>query len=206
MGLSIHYRGTLTDKRAIGRFIDEVEDIAKAMQWPCRVLDEDWSRPPDIQLEFHAPGQASLSGHAGLKGVSFSPHPQCETVTLFFNASCMLTSPLAVAFSAEEGYPAQLDWQSVKTQYAGVETHVAIVRLLRYLQGKYLHDLEVHDEGGYWETNDLAALQAKLDFLGQVIDELGDRLENLEVSGDGKEDIVARIEEVLREMKRKRRE
>jgi hypothetical protein len=206
MGLSIHYRGTLTDKRAIGRFIDEVEDIAKAMGWPYRILDEDWSRPPDVTLEFSSPGQATLMGDAALKGISFLPHPQSEDVSLFFNASSILTCPLMVAFSAEEGYPARVDWLSVKTQYAGVETHVAIVRLLRYLQGKYLHDLEVHDEGGYWETNDLAMLQTQLDFLGQIIAELGDRLKNLEVSGASQEDIVARIEEVLREMERKRRE
>lgn len=200
MGLTIHYKGALTDKRAIGRFIDEVEDIAKSMEWPYSILDQDWSRPPDITVSHHLPGRISLEGHAGLKGISFSPHPQCETVSLFFNASCFLTSPWGVAISAEEGYPAMADWQSVKTQFAGPEIHVVIVRLLRYLQGKYLHDLEVQDEGGYWENGDFEALKAKIAKIDLTLNQLDERLSTMKTSGE--DDIIERIERVLRDMRR----
>jgi hypothetical protein len=200
MGLTIHYKGALTDKRAIERLIDEVEDIAKSMGWDYSILDEDWGIPPDIELSYHLPGSISLEGHSGLKGISFQPHPQCETVSLFFNASCILTSPWSVAISAMEGYPAKADWQSVKTQFAGPETHVAIIHLLRYMQGKYLHDLEVLDEGEYWESSDFEMLNAKMRILDQALNQIEEQLSTLESSGRG--DIVERIERVLRDMRR----
>ncbi len=197
MGVSIHYRGALTDKRAVSQFIEEVEDIARTMQWPYTVLDEDWAHPPTAEVESREGGAIFLEGHAGLKGISFEPHPRCESVSLFFNASGVITSPLHVALSASEGYPAQAQWLSVKTQFAGPDTHVAVVKLLRYLQGRYLHELEVSDEGGYWETGDYGQLAANMNIVDEAIRQLASDLrENRQDS-----DIVAQIEKLLKELR-----
>ncbi|MCB0572341.1 MAG: hypothetical protein KDC66_21385 [Phaeodactylibacter sp.] len=197
MGVSIHYRGTLTDKRAVFRFIEEVEDIARTMQWPYTLLDEDWSQAPTAELEKQAGGIISVGGHAGLKGISFIPHPRCESVTFFFNASGIITSPIQVALSAHEGYPSAAQWQFVKTQFAGPDTHVVLVKLFRYLQGKYLHDLEVSDEGGYWETGDYGRLADAINRLNEAIEQLSNDLSAHRQDSD----IVAQIEKLLKELK-----
>lgn len=196
MGLSIHYRGSLTDKRRINDFIDEVEDIAQSLEWPFRVLDDSWAQKPDANLTTNSAGQAEITGNLGLKGVLFTP-PKCESVSLCFNASGELSSMMNVIMSAEDDYMDAMSWISVKTQFAGAEVHIAIVKLLRYLKGKYLHDLEVDDEGDYWETGDAKLLGQKLDFLGDMIERVAGALEHLEHT-DGT-DIVDKIERVLRE-------
>ena len=202
MGLSLHYRGTLTDKRAIYQLADEVEDIAKAMNWRYAILDEDWSRPPTAKLDNTDTGGIEITGTLALKGISFQVHPRSEWVYLFFNASCVISSPAQVAMSASEGYPAQAKWQSVKTQFAGADAHVAIVRLLRYLKGKYLHDLEVSDEGAYWETGDYEKLKSRIEKLDRDMEILGDELASLNKESS-EDDIVERIEKVLREMRKR---
>ncbi len=202
MGLSIHYRGTLTDKRAIYQLIEELEDIAKAMQWPYTVLDEDWGQRPTASLDHNTPGVVNITGKLALKGIQFKPHPDCQSAPFFFNASCVLTSPVQVALSAEEGYAVKNRWQSVKTQFAGPDTHAVLVRLLRYLQTKYLHDLEVSDEGGYWESGDFDALKEKMDFLDKAIDKVGQALNRIDMDVEDEEDVVAKIEQILRDLKK----
>ncbi|MCO6478652.1 MAG: hypothetical protein J5I94_18610 [Phaeodactylibacter sp.] len=202
MGLSLHYRGSLTDKRAVHQLVEEVEDIAKAMNWKYTILDEDWSKAPTAGLDNTDTGGIQITGTLALKGISFQVHPKCEWVYLFFNASCVISSPVQVAMSASEGYPAHAQWHAVKTQFAGPDAHVAIVRLLRYLKGKYLHDLEVTDEGKYWETGDYEYLKAQIEKLGMAIEMVGMALENLD-QGSSEEDIVERIEQVLRELRRR---
>lgn len=83
-----------------------------------------------------------------------------------------------------------------KTQFAGPDTHITFMKLLRYLKGKYFAELEIDDEGLYWETEDEKVLlsqfakynialksvtEALSDFkskLGETVTSLADRLEN----------------------------
>ena len=60
-------------------------------------------------------------------------------------------------------------WISVKTQYAGSEIHLWIIGLLKYLKNFHLHDLEVQDEGDYWETGNFEVLKEKMDLVGEKI-------------------------------------
>jgi hypothetical protein len=71
-------------------------------------------------------------------GVVLQPHGRSEPIGLFFRGRALLSS-----------------W--VKTQFAGVETHIAIIDLFRRLAPR-LQELSVDDEGGYWETGDRKAL------------------------------------------------
>ncbi len=198
MGLSIHYRGTLTDKNQIYPLIDELEDIAKSMQWEYRLFDEDWSQRPDATLEKGEAGTLKIEGDARLKGVILNVHEDCESLSLCFDASGAITSLLNVALNAEEGYPSGPQWLSVKTQFAGPEVHVAVVKLLRYLKSKYLHDLEVNDESGYWETDDYGAVVENIDLINRGIAAITRRLEA--ARPESTDDIIAQIEKALRDM------
>jgi len=200
MGVSVHYRGSLTDKRQIQPLINELEDIAQSIQAKCRVFDEDWNEKPDAHLEHNSAGQATIVGNIGLKGVSLQLHERCETLFLCFDASGVLTSPIQVAFRADSDYAVDPDhWLSVKTQFAGAKVHVALVELLRYLKGKYIHDLEVDDEAGYWGNQDITAVERDIDLINRGIDAIANRLETIPTQDT--DDIVKQITIALRRMK-----
>ena len=65
----------------------------------------------------------------------------------------------------------------VKTQYAGLDTHVALVTLLKYLEEKYFHKMKVSDEGNFWNTLDKAVLQSRFDEYWSLINAVKRALE-----------------------------
>ena len=64
------------------------------------------------------------------------------------------------------------------------------------LKAEFFPDLEVSDEGGYWEKGDLRELAQKREFLQSAIKMLGEGLEQFGLSAEAAEDpeiVVARI-------------
>jgi len=91
-------------------------------------------------------------------------------------------------------------FNSTKTQFLPIETHAWIIGLLRYLKKHYLSDLNVRDEGGYWETENLETLKEKKDFLQTKINQLGNALEKAEPLPEGLsiDELIARIEAIVK--------
>ena len=89
-----------------------------------------------------------------------------------------------------------------KTQFLPIETHVWIVGLLRYLKKHYLSDLEVRDEGDYWETENLKILKEKKDFLQSKINQFGEALEKAEPLPEGLsvDKLIDQIEAIVKKM------
>lgn len=200
MGVSIHYKGQIDDKKRIHQLIAEIQDIAETMNWTYHCLNEDWTKKSQVKLE-HRNGMAHIKGHAGLKGISFSPDPKCETVWLFFDADGHLNSPMNMIMRDDFEDPSVLKWLSTKTQYAGADTHIAIVKLFRYLKKKYISNLEIEDEGEYWFSNDRERLETKINGIHIAIDMLANAFTNLPVnSDDDTKNIVRKIEGLLRDL------
>jgi hypothetical protein len=86
-----------------------------------------------------------------------------------FDSNGNLRDPISMVNIKEETLKPEDYWISVKTQYAGPETHIWIIGLLKYLKKFYLPDLEVEDEGAYWETGNFEILKEKMDFVGEKI-------------------------------------
>jgi hypothetical protein len=77
------------------------------------------------------------------------------------------------------------------------------VELLSGLKKEFMPDLEVMDEGGYWEHRDRGSLRKKMEFLGRAIDLLGDALANDRLSPEAAEDpeiLATRIERLARKV------
>ena len=91
---------------------------------------------------------------------------------------------------------------ATKTQFADIETHVWIIGLLRYLKKRYLSNLEVKDEGEYWDTEDLEKLREKKQFLQGMIDAIAGGLsEDEPLPEDASvDDIIARIEAIVKKL------
>jgi hypothetical protein len=203
MGVSIHYRGRLNDVGQLARLREEMADIAAAMGWETTRLDDDWERPADARLRFTARG-AQIDGHLGLKGILMTPDVEAESLSFFFDREGNLRSVMDVVSILDGTLKAEDAWVSVKTQFASPEVHVWIVGLLKYLKKRYISDLQVSDEGQYWETGDTRILREKMDLIGEKIERLASELSRGrlgDVSGLSAEQIALRIEQWFLENK-----
>ena len=175
MGVTIHYRGNLNDISKIQVLCDELAMIADKMDWRYTRLDEDWSKPLDACFEYKD-NKAEIKGHLPLKGISFSIHPRCESLQFFFDSEGNLCNPVSMVLISEGTLKPEDAWIAVKTQFSGPETHMWVISLLKYLKEHYIADLEVHDEGEFWETGDSDILKKKMAFLNEKMDALADTL------------------------------
>lgn len=185
MGLSIHFCGTLAQSSSINTFVDEVTDICDSLAWK-------WKRITTTSLN----------------GIVFSV-PECEPVFFTFTSAGKLCSPLQEGM--EETYrKAGLDlslifWQSVKTQFAGITVHKALIALLRYLSQKYFQQFELNDEGLYWETNDEEVLHAQFQKYELALQAVTDALAGMQKqTGESTTDLAARIEAVLKQLQQRK--
>ena len=175
MGITIHYRGKLDDLGKLTDLQRELADIAASVGWQSQTLDDGWSTPPNATL-VHGDGSVKIEGHLGLRGINLIPPGSSEPVSFLFNSSGRLRSIMHVILQCEGHAVADEDWTHVKTQFVPSDVHVWIVGLLKYIKKHYISDLEVSDEGDYWETGDRAALEAKLRFLNETMDWLAGEL------------------------------
>lgn len=175
MGLCIHYSGRLDEVDMIRQLMDELEDIAKAMRWQFTRLDKG-------------------EGNPHFNGIILNPQGGCESLCFIFDREGRLRC-LADLITDSVEFTKYSGYCSTKTQYAPIETHMWIVGLLRYLKTHYLSNLDVTDEGLFWETGDAQKLAQKMSFLQGVIDAFGNALANTPFDGDSRsiEDLEAHI-------------
>lgn len=188
MGLTVHYRGRLADMSRIEEFEDRVLDLVLEIGGTARIwrsaADDDPSRMIRGVLATLAPGQ--------------------ETTCLLVSPEGWLISFIQIK-EAEQGLLEEPPWCWVKTQFGPVEGHVALVELLRALDAEFLAELEVMDEGDYWETRDLPTLIEKHAFLQDAIDGLAAGLRQHGLSAEAAEDpeiLIRRIERIAEQVHR----
>jgi len=198
MGLTLHYSARLRRPEQLPELCDEIADICESLHWPCRPVDMTF----DVEAQ-HVPDESGDGKvkQVPLRGVVFTP-PECETVSLTFTPTWRLSSAMNLMAADLFSDPEWVYSVHVKTQFAGPDVHIALVKLLKYLEKKYLDDVEVNDEGDYWETADRALLEKNFDTLTHYINVVADALENYTgpVPGDGNPQSLADlIEKILRE-------
>lgn len=191
MGLSIHYSGSFNPSSSLTEMIEEVKEFAETMKWKHYVLDdcfpEKFYEGDDIDKNLY--------------GICFAP-PESETVSICFLSNGRMSSPLNLAAwgNSNEGIEnGCLYMVAVKTQYAGPEVHIQIIKLLKYLEKKYFIDFTVSDEGHYWETGDENLLRETFRKYNDYIDSFAFGLENFPKNeGENLEDFIVRIAEDVR--------
>lgn len=180
MGLSMHYQGSLGDSVRLPEILAELEDIATSMGWNSHRIERDAENP-----EF--------------SGIILQPDDETESLPFLFDRNGRLRCLADLICHQFEADPRYSYWVSVKTQFGKIETHLWIVGLLRYLKSKYLSDLEVSDEGEYWETGNVSLLDERRKFLASKIAEIADGLSKMENQAETPEELAREIEEFFRE-------
>lgn len=130
MGLSIHYSGRLKHIALLPQLVEEVKDVCNILGWRYYEDNDEVA-----------------------KGISFTP-PESETLNFTFRPTGELVNKMYLHYNIEPS-----NTISVKTQFAGIEVHVAIIRLLKHLSAQYFSQFDLKDEGEYWETGDEEVLQ-----------------------------------------------
>lgn len=184
MGVTIHYHGTLDRADSVEAVQDRVLDFALALGGRAQY----WYSRGD-----------GAAGRA-VRGVIVDLAPGCDSMSLLFSEEGRLV-PLHDIEAAEQGPLPRDTFAFVKTQFAPVETHVAIVALLRFLKKSYASDLEVLDDGEYWESSDLARLLRLRGTIERALGAIEDGLRAYPLSAGAREDAdiaAARVESVAR--------
>lgn len=182
MGITIHYRGTMND-------ISEVETMENRM----------------LDLVFSLGGRATIwrswaSGSSSrvVRGIMIDMEPGQDTFSLLVSPEGHLT-PLFQIEEAENEPFDEPPYCFVKTQFGSLQGHVAIVHLLDALRQRFCSNLEVSDEGGYYESRDVNQLAQRLKNLGAVINSLADGMRESGLSAEAAEDptiLATRIERI----------
>jgi hypothetical protein len=188
MGMTIHYRGRLADLTRIKEFEDRVVDFARELGGRARV----WR------------SQADDNPARVVRGVILDLALRQDSTSLLVSPEGWLIGLMEIE-DAENGRLAEKPWCFTKTQFGHVEGHVALVELFATLKRDFLPDLEVSDEGGYWETRDLAELVRKHSFLQGAIDALSQGLKRYGFTREAAEDpniVLRRVERVAEQVHR----
>ena len=183
MGLTIHYSGKLRNPDSLTELIKEAIDISESMHWPYELIDPE----PDIPVS----------------GILVAPEGS-EPLWLTFHHEGFMCNPMLFEYVRKvEGkdIPADAEqWLFTKTQFAGVEAHIAMIKFLRYLSGKYFDRFDLHDESRYWETGDEAQCRQIFGKYDQMMSMVGDALDDMNIDpGESQESVIAKIEKMLEE-------
>ena len=192
MGITIHYKGKLNNPDLLNTFCDEIKDIAKDMNWSFNTFDNDLNKPSSSYLDKNG----NIKGHIPIKGLNVTIHPKAESLSFLFDKNGNLRNLLVMTY--KNWNESEVSNIFIKTQFVPIETHITIIKLLEYIKKKYISNLEVIDEGNYWETRDKNILEEKLSFLNKEIDQIGNIISEIIVDGtDSPEAILRKIENVL---------
>jgi hypothetical protein len=170
MGLSIHYSGKIKEVTLIPSLVEEVQDVCTILKWNYHLYDDE-----------------------NVKGISFSP-PECEPVFLSFSNN-ELSSPILQQYNIS---PATTI--SVKTQFAGIEVHKALIKLLKHLKETYFKEFELSDEGGYWPTLDEEKLNQQFKRYNYILHKVTEHLKDFKANeNDTASSLADRLEKFLNE-------
>ena len=195
MGLSIHYSGAIKDYSLVDELIAEVEDICKVFDWKYDIFtkknsfnDNRYMQNPDfINYKIE-----------DLKGISFAPE-NCEPVMLTFFPSGKLCSYVKLLYNNPETNDLMVEVISTKTQFAGMDVHLAILNLLQYLKSKYFSVFELSDEGNYWLTKDKKILEENFYRYNFLMDTVTEALNSFtSAPGESATSLASRLEAFLR--------
>jgi hypothetical protein len=193
MGLSFHYNGRFKPGASLPAMIEEVKDLAEIYQWQYHIYEE----------SFPAAGSGKSGYNQKMYGISFTP-PGCETVWLCFLSNGKMSSPVHLQFYGKRKDREAQEYLyalSVKTQPAGMEIHIILIHLLKYLAGKYFQDFTIDDEGRYWETGDPAILEDNFKRYNFLVNNFTASLE--QCHRDPGEDLKAYFERILKQIHEK---
>ena len=187
MGLSIHYSGRLKKVESLSALIEEVRDISEIYKWKYTIFETNF---PNDTFE-------NKESFEKIYGICFTP-TNCETIFLTFLSNGTMVSHNRIpffAYSEDETEKSYIYFVSVKTQFAGIITHLMLIRLFKYLNNKYFEDFKFSDESMYWETDDENLAREKFKLYDNLLDNVVLSIQTFPMESD--ENITSYFERLM---------
>jgi len=159
MGVTIRYRGTLREPGQIDAMGEDVRALVEPWGWevrPCEIASR------RVRITAHAGGSHAGRAVAGRMlgeyralGFVLLAHFACEPLPFLVETHSGLLVDLE---TPPEGSEVQAG-AAVKTQFAPADVHTRVCRLLYEIRERFIPDLDVADEGGYFRSGDPGRLE-----------------------------------------------
>jgi hypothetical protein len=144
MGVTIHFEGQLINEAAYQELIVVASSIANAEGWPIEPI------PTGEATLLRVRDEKDWNYTGPVTGIVIRLHEDCDPVRLEFDRDLYVQ-------------------EFIKTQFAGVEMHITVLRLLRAIE-PFFRNLKVEDEGEWWESQDTTNLAGYFARVQGVID------------------------------------
>jgi hypothetical protein len=166
MGVTIHYHGKLDEPAQLEAALAMLRAECEQRCWPYRAHDfsargtfETYSVrsvPGDLPgLDESVVETDYVELNTRWRGLIIKPHPDSESLVLMFDPQ---TGRLMMLMDVANGRSLSYDLH-IETQFAPIETHVAVCEVLHRLQNEFCQkNLHVNDESGYFDSGELEPL------------------------------------------------
>jgi hypothetical protein len=175
MGITIHYHGKLDDTRVLPDLLLAARHFCFQRRW--KYIDVDDRVIGKVERWIPSKGEEIKTVTSRIddwqRGIIIDPHPESESVWLTFNQQGELCFYMP---EAEPGHYWEQKFLFTKTQFAPLDVHISICELLHLIQDKYFPNLQVSDEGEYFETRDPAHLAQNFAKLNALMDRVAGAL------------------------------
>jgi len=156
MSTTVHYFGKIKSLESIREMQEEFREIAQVSGWSHEMVDHVFSQ-----------GTETAASRLSLRGIRLTLNKTTSPLQLTFDKDGYLSHIYYEKAPAEKGSSVagrQILHQvhtSTSIRANDPESHVTVVKLLDYLKKRYVPNLEVIDNTGYWYSRDEAALSPK---------------------------------------------
>lgn len=162
MSTTVHYFGKIKSLAAIREIQEEFREIAQVSGWTHEMVDHLFTQEGEI------PGT-----RLSLKGIRIILNKSTTPLQLTFDKDGYLShiyyekAPADMGGIVSKAHPSgtrQLLHQihtSTSVKSSDPQNHVTLVKLLDYIKKRYVPNLEVIDNTGYWYSRDESALNTK---------------------------------------------
>jgi hypothetical protein len=145
-GVTIHYEGRAKNTQAVQAILRTVREEAAQRGWQLKEASD-----KNVSLK-RLVNEKDVIYNGPIDGVVVLPAATSEPMYIQLDSNGFMQD-------------------FVKTQFAGSAVHISVIEFLRKLQ-PHFESLTVEDEGEYWETRDATKLQAHIDKVKSLIDEM----------------------------------
>jgi hypothetical protein len=167
MGISIFAKGRIDRIEDIPQLVDELKTRAEKENWTYAILSDDF-KDESLPVLTRTAGEVVIAGKLGLQGIVLTIDAKVESLALVFEREGVLTSVMQQLLD-----PAELPekrFTSCKTQFGGIDAHISIIGIFDLLRERYISNLVVEDEGGYWGSHDRGTLTNAFNVLQHYLD------------------------------------
>lgn len=145
MGITIHFEGRLKDEASLEAVLSITKQFCDEQSWPYEPINDSHVTLNRVR------GEEDWNYEGPVKGIAVEPHENSEPFRLEFDKDLYIQ-------------------EYTKTQFAPIEIHIELVKLLRRLQ-PHFENLEVDDEGEFFDADDENVLADHLHRCFEMLDE-----------------------------------